>query len=95
MDAGQTVVVGAGGQSGTAAAPAALSAASIVCDSPYLAGDGRVYRCDLKRGHGGSHQWGGAEIWLSWDDRCVCQRCGETLDAGRCPACMEAVSDGR
>lgn len=93
MDAGQTVVVGGSGQGGTAAAPAAaLSAASVVCDSPYLAGDGRVYRCDLARGHRGSHQWGGQEIWLSWDDRVTCQRCGEMLDAGRCPACMEAVS---
>jgi hypothetical protein len=103
VDAGQTVVVGAGGQGGTAAPAAALSAAAIAlpagsdggrCGSPYRAGDGRVYRCDLARGHGGSHQWGGPEVWLSWDNRCVCQRCGAQLHAGRCPACMEAVGDG-
>lgn len=90
MDAGQTLVVGAGGQSGTTTAAAAtLPAAPIACGSPYRVGDGRVYRCDLRHGHGGSHQWGGTQIWLAWDDRCVCQRCGEQLRGGRCPACME------
>ena len=95
MDAGQTVVVGAGGQGRAAAAPAALSAAPVACGSPYRAGDGRVYRCDRARGHLDSHQWGGPEVWLSWNDRCVCQRCGGELHGGRCPACFEAVGDGR
>ena len=89
MDAGQTVVVGAGGQGGTAAPAAALSAAAVACESPYRAGDGRTYRCDLARGHRGPHQWGGTEVWLSWEDRCVCRWCGAQLRGGRCPACME------
>ncbi len=40
----------------------------IQCDAVYVDPLGNRMRCDLKAKHKGSHQCGGTQVWVEWED---------------------------
>lgn len=40
----------------------------VQCDAVYVDPLGNRMHCDLKAGHKGSHQCGGSQIWIEWEN---------------------------